>query len=247
MRAVGSRLADVRFDVLGPLKVTGPDGPVAVPVGRTAAVLAWLVAHADAPVSLSGIAEAVWGGPEGIGRAAAAVRTLHRLLGDVVEVGERSRLRVEPEQVDAHCFERLVEEGHHLLDSDHERAGRCLREALSLWRGEPFPELDRAVGIVGEIDRLTEVQLTAVEELAGIALRGRVDYQLVAQLRAEVILHPERPRLRRQLSIALYRTGRQTEALSTLEEARRELPDPSYAGLLAALLQNAPELQSGEI
>ncbi|TNM40517.1 AfsR/SARP family transcriptional regulator [Nocardioides albidus] len=234
------------FDVLGPLQVTAPAGPVHLPAGKAPAVLAWLAANVGEPVSLASVADAVWGDGDDLPKAAGAVRQLQRLLGDVLEVHERVRLAVDSEAVDLHRFERLVAEGRHLLDHDLGRAEHCLAAALQLWRGAPFPELDRAVPVIGLVDRLHELHLVAVEELTGIALRGTVGYPLVAQLRAEVILNPDRPRLRRQLSIALYRTGRQVEALQTLEEARQELPDPSYGVLQAALLQHAAELDDGE-
>jgi DNA-binding SARP family transcriptional activator len=80
-------------------------------------------------------------------------------------------------------------------------------------------------------------------------LTGPVDYRLVADLRAAVTVHPYRPRLWRQLALALYRTGRQVEALATLREAAavRDAPDPDAEALHSAILRQDPALLAGEL
>ena len=238
----------MHFDVLGPLRVTGPDGRVAVPGGRSSAALCWLVANANEWVSFDALVPLLWARPPA--SAVAKSRLITRSLGPLLEpgtleVGERVRLIAADQALDAWRFERLVREATtHLQSADPARAQVNLQEALALWRGDPYPELNRALPAQPVIDRLTELRLTAIEELNELALALPVDYPVVAELRSQVVLFPDRPRLRRQLALALYRTDRQVEALHVLRELRRDLGDDEgdVAALQSAMLRHAPEL-----
>lgn len=242
----------MRFDVLGPLRVTGAGGRVGVPGGRSSMALAWLVANANDWMSIDALASVLW--PQSPGRAGAKTRLLVRSLEPLLEPGtlefagkpaaERVRLVASGQAVDAWRFTELVTEARASEKAgDAGRARVNLEEALRLWRGDPYPELDRALPAQAMIDRLTDLRITAIEMLNGLGL-PEADYALVAELRAQVILFPERPRLRRQLALALYRTGRQVEALDVLRELRRELGDEDgrAAALEAAMLRHEPEL-----
>ncbi len=243
----------VLFDVLGPLRVSGADGVVSLPGGRSATALAWLVLHANQPVSIDWLAGELW--PDRAENAPVKARMLLRglipLVGSsALQVDAQARLVVSDDAIDAWRFEQLVRQGRdHLRRGDGARARANLDAALALWRAEPYPELDRAVAAIGDIDRLVELRLVAVEEATSLALRGQVDYALVADLRALVVRHPERARLRRQLAVALYRTGRQVEALDSMAATMRELGDDGgeTAALRAAILQHDDRLTHGEL
>lgn len=240
------------FDVLGPLRLTAPAGQLRVPSGASSRAVCWLVANVNRPVSMSNLAAVVWPDERvgSVSKASALVRTLGPCLGDVLQV-ERGHARLEvPEgSVDAVRFGRLVADGVDCLRSgDVEMAEADLSAALNLWRGDPYPELDRALPAVPTIARLNELHVIATEELMGIALRNRVEYPLVAELRALVVEHPDRPRLWRQLALALYRTGRQLEALDVIADLRGGPGDEAALhALQSAILRQAPELADGEL
>lgn len=226
----------MHFDVLGPLRVTGAHGRVTVPAGRTSAALAWLVANANEWVSIDALVELLW--RDAPATAAAKTRLMLRSLEPLLEPGtlefaDRVRLVAAEQAVDAWRFEGLVTEAGKLVATgDAHRARVNLEEALGLWRGDPYPELDRALPAQAAIDRLAELHVDAIEELNELDL-AHPDYVLVAELRSQAILYPDRPRIRRQLALALYRTERQVEALDVLRELRRDLGDED--GLAAAL------------
>ena len=242
----------MHFDVLGPLRVSNSGGRVAVPGRQTAAAVCWLVLRANEPVSIDSLASVLWTRPPPTATAKARLiaRSVEPLLDPgTLEVGDQLRLVVSDDAVDARRFERLILEARaHLVAGDTARGKANLEEALALWRGEPCPELDRAVPALGVLDRLTDLRLGAVEDLNGLLLKDEIDYLLVADLRSQVILYPDRPRLRRQLALALYRTDRQVEALDVVRELRLLLGDRdgSAAALHAAILRHDPVLQEGE-
>lgn len=240
------------FDVLGPLRLTAPGGQLRIPSGASARAVCWLVANVNRPVSVANLAAVVWPDERGnaASKASALLRTLGPTLGDSLRVERgHAHLDVPEGSVDAVRFSRLVADGVDCLKSgDAEMAEADLSAALNLWRGDPYPELERALPAIATIDRLRELQLVATEELMGIALRNRVEYPLVAELRALVVEHPDRPRLWRQLALALYRTGRQLEALDVIADLRGGPGDEaSLHALQSAILRQAPELAEGEL
>ena len=162
-------------------------------------------------------------------------------------------VRVEPEQLDLHRFERLADEGRSLLARGLAAdAAERLRDALSLWRGPALADFTYESFAQAAIGRLEEIRLAAIELRidAELAL-GRHD-ELIGELEALVAEHPLRERLRTALMTALYRSGRQAEALDTYKDARRifveELgiePSPALQELERAILRQDPALDLG--
>ena len=159
-------------------------------------------------------------------------------------------LRVENGELDLDRFERLVSEGGEALARERPAdAAARLQEALGLWRGPPLADFEYEAFAQPEIARLQERHTAALEQRidAELALGRHAD--LVAELEGLVAQHPLRERLRAQLMVALYRCGRQADALEAYGEARRALldelgvePGPALRELQAAILRQDPEL-----
>jgi DNA-binding SARP family transcriptional activator len=135
-------------------------------------------------------------------------------------------LQIDPEELDLRRFERRLAEGHEALaQGDAERAARVLHEALVLWRGPALAEFAFEPFAQAEIVRLEDLRLAAVEERieADLALGRHAD--LIGELEALIAENPHRERLRGQLMLALYRSGRQAEALELYAETWRMLRD----------------------
>jgi predicted ATPase/DNA-binding SARP family transcriptional activator len=246
----------MEFRILGPLEVIGPDGPVALGGAKRRAVLAVLLLYANEPVSAERLALALWG--EEAPRA--AVKTVHvhlsRLraaLGPEALLTTTSagyRLRVQPDELDLERFERLAEEGRGALAaSEPERAAALLREALELWRGPPLADVQLERFAPAEIARLEELRLAAIESCTDAELAAGRHTLLVGELQRLVAAHPSRERLAEQLMLALYRCGRQADALAAFQATRahltRELglePGPALRALQAEILEQAPGL-----
>ena len=138
--------------------------------------------------------------------------------------GRGYALRVEPGELDLDRFRQQFEEGRRAQAAgDPERAAQLLREALALWRGAPLADFTYEPFAREEIGRLDELHLTALIERidADLALGRHVD--LIGELETLVSQHPLQERLRGQLMLALYRSGRQSEALQVYQDARRTL------------------------
>src|SRR5262249_54083891 len=152
------------------------------------------------------------------------VAQLRKLLGPGVLLTEPPGyvLRVDREQVDAYRFQRLAEAA---VDAEPEVAARKLREALALVRGRPLADFAYADFARDDIVRLEELELGAVEARIDADLALGRHAALTGELEALVAAHPLRERLRGQQMLALYRCGRQAEALEAYAEARRTLVD----------------------
>ncbi len=245
----------MEFRILGPLEVWDGGSDVSPSGPKPRALLAVLLLHPNEVVPSDRLVHELWGehSPED---AAAALRVnvsrLRKALPqDVLETRSPGYLlRVEPDQLDLHRFERLVDEGRSLfargLASD---AAERLRQALALWRGSALADFTYESFAQGAIARLEEIKLAAVELRldADLAL-GRHD-ELVGELGALVAEYPHRERLRMYLMKALYGSGRQAEALDAYQHARRALVDglgidPSAAlqELERAILRQDPSL-----
>ena len=155
-------------------------------------------------------------------------------------------LHVDASELDVARFERLVVEAD---SADPERAAELLREALALWRGPPLADLAYEPFAQAEIARLGELRLAALEQRIDAELATGRHVQLAGELEALVVDHPLRERLRGQLMLCLYRSGRQPEALETYHVARRALveelgidPGRQLRELHRAILQQDPEL-----
>ena len=157
-------------------------------------------------------------------------------------------LQVEPEQLDLGRFERLVAEAQERRGA--EQRSRLLREALALWRGPPLADLAFETFAQSEIRRLEELRLEALEERIDADLELGGGGELVGELEALVAEHPLRERLRGQLMLALYRAGRQAEALQAYHDARRALvdelgiePGPALQQLYRSILRQEAALE----
>ena len=253
----------MEFRVLGSIEVFEDGRRLTVATGRQLAVLAFLLIHANRVISADRIVDELWGDePPESGVKAVAFHVSR--LRDVLEPG-RPRgqlngilatkpagyvLHVAPDQIDGARFERLVGEGWRLLGDDMAAARARLAEALALWRGAPYADVADESWAQPEIRRLEELRLRVLEDRleADLALGNHDD--VVNELAALVAEHPLRERLRGQLMLALYRAGRQAEALRTYGEGRQVLadelgidPGPELQQLEGWILRQDPRLE----
>ena len=245
------------FRILGPLEVRRDGVPIAVPGTRQRAVLAVLLLSANRVVSSERLLDAVWGEDlPSAGGTALRVRIsqLRRALapdGDVIATRSPGYvINLEPDQLDVHRFERLVREGDQALARDDAvAAGAALAEALAFWRGPALADFPYALFAQGPIRRLEELRMSAREQLIGAQLARGGHQRLLAELQELVSEHPLRERLWAHLMLALYRNGRQAEALEAYRRARKTLaeevglePGPELRALEHSILNQAPEL-----
>jgi len=217
----------IEFRILGPLEVVGPDGPVALGGRRPRTLLALLLIHAGEALSTDRIIDELWGEEPPANAKAGLhnfVAQLRKVLTSEVLVRKPPGylLRIEPGQLDSGRFEQLVGEAR---GKAAEEQSRLLREALALWRGAPLADFAYESFAQGEIRRLEELRLEALEERIDADLELGKGRELVGELEQLVAEHPLRERLRGQLMLALYRSGRQAEALQAYLDARRMLVD----------------------
>jgi DNA-binding SARP family transcriptional activator len=240
------------FRILGPLEVVAENGPLPVGGQKQRAVLAVLLLDANRVVSVDRLIDALWG--EQPPKTAMTslqnfISQLRKVLGtDVLETQMPGyRLRVAPGELDVDRFRQLCERARS-AESEERRA--TLREALALWRGAPLADFQFEAFAQGEIARLDELRLAALEDRIEADLEARLDAELVGELESLVDAHPLRERLRAHLMLALYRSGRQAEALQVYQEARRALveelgidPSPALQELHGAILRQEVGLQ----
>jgi len=217
----------VEFRILGPIEVASNGETLAIGQGKQRVVLALLVLRAGEVVSSDALIDELWDG-----RAPATaqkslqvyVSRLRKVLGGGVIATEPRgyKLDVAPEDVDLHRFERLVGEARAQTPSV---AATTLRDALSLWRGGALADVADQPFAHHEITRLEELRLAATEDRVDADLALGRHGQLVTELEELVRRHPYRERLRGQLMLALYRTGRQADALSAYRDTRSTLAD----------------------
>src|SRR3954449_2611341 len=220
----------MEFRILGPLEVCDDAGVIALGGPLPRALLAMLVLHANQPVPVGRLTCALWGEDA----PTAAGRTLQVYVSRLRKaLGERDRLvispagylvRVLPDELDAERFECRVAEGLEALAAGElERAVSVLGDALSLWRGPALAELASVWLAPGELARLEERRLVAIEARVDAELALGRHGALVAELQAHVAEHPWRERFHAQLMLALYRAGRQADALEAYRQAREVL------------------------
>ena len=244
----------LEFRLLGPLEAWREGERVDLGAPKQRAVLALLLLHRGEAVSTERIVDELWG--EQPPRAATKsvqvyVSGLRKALGDdsLETRGHGYALNAGPASVDAERFEERLGEGRELLSSgDAGKAAATLREALGLWRGPALADFLYEDFAQEAIARLEELRLAALEARIDADLaRGRHS-DLVPELDAARREHPLREGFRGQLMLALYRSGRQSEALEAYQAGRRELlerglePGPSLRELEAAILRQDPEL-----
>ena len=195
--------------------------------GAQRSLLALLLLSVNEVVSADRLIDELWGEEvPASGRAALQVRVsqLRKALGDARgRIATRTPgylLRVGRDELDLYCFERLVSE---LTSAEPAEAAAKLREALGLWRGAPLVDLSYASFAQPAIRRLEEMRLAALEKRIEADLELGRQADLVGELETLVEEHPSRERLHAQLMLALYRCGRQADALAAYQSARRVL------------------------
>ena len=221
----------MEFRILGPLEVTDGGGGISFDAPKQRALLGVLLLHPNEVVSSERLIDELWG-ERPPATATKVVQTyvsqLRRAVGPdlIVTRTPGYLLRVDEETIDAARFRHLTSEGRALAATGEQaQADARYREALALWRGPPLADVTFESFARNEVDQLAEERLDTLMDRIDCELAlGRHD-QLVAELETLVGEHPLRERLRAQLMLALYRSGRQAGALTAYQDARRTLVD----------------------
>lgn len=224
----------MEFRILGPLAVVRRDRPLPLGGAKQQAVLALLLLHANRLLATDRMIDELWGEEAPAGAANTVQAYISRLRKVLEPAGARAPqrlltqppgylLRLQPGELDADRFEGLAVEGHRSLErGDPQAAERQLVEALSLWRGPVLANLAAEPFAQAEIIRLEEMRVAALEDRIEAALGLGGHAAQVAELELLLAEHPLRERLWEQL-LALYRSGRQAEALQAYHRARHLL------------------------
>ena len=215
----------MEFRILGTVEAIDKGRVVPLDAPKPRALLAILLLRANEPVPRDRLIEELWDGRAPASSAKVLqtyVSQLRRVLGrDVIRtVSSAYELRADAGSFDLLRFEQLVGTARAANPAD---ANVMLREALSLWRGPPLAEFAYAPWAQPEIARLEELRVEALQERIETDLALGADAELVPELELLVGQHPLRERLRAQLMLALYRSGRQADALAAYRDARRSL------------------------
>ena len=245
--------------LLGPLELADGGRSIAYGGARQRAVLALLVLHANQVVASERVLLELWGedAPPGAANALqAAVSRLRRALpaGRLVTRPPGYLFRGFPDEIDLGRFERLLAQGRQALaEGAAADAAEQLALALSLWRGPALADFRYEPFAQAEIARLDELRLVCLEVRIEADLALGAGGELVGELQRLVSEQPLRERLRGQLMLALYRSGRQAEALEAYREVRELLleelglePAPALGELEAAILRHDPALRTAQ-
>jgi DNA-binding SARP family transcriptional activator len=213
----------MQFALLGPLEVRDEGRTIEIARGKPRALLALLLLSPGRVVPAERLIDELWGDAPPATVATALhvyVSGLRKALGEgMIATHEPGyAIQVAPETVDLHDFEQLRAEAR---NADPERAAALLAEALAIWRGPALAD----VPLPREAARLEELRLGATEERIDAELELGAHEELVPELEGLVREHPFHERLRRQLMLALYRAGRQADALAAFADARRTFVD----------------------
>jgi predicted ATPase/DNA-binding SARP family transcriptional activator len=251
----------MEFGILGPVEVRADGDVVALGGPKPRALLAVLLLHANETVSAERLAMGLWGEDAG----ADAVKSLHvhvsrlrKALGDADVLSTTAggyRLHVGQGELDADRFERLVAQGHERMeDGDAARAAEVLREALALWRGPALVDVAAAPFAGAEIARLEEERLAAIETRVEADLAAGRHAEVVGELQQLAAADPVRERLHGLLMLALYRSGRQADALEAYSRVRAHLadelglePSPALKVLQGEILEQSASLDGAAI
>ena len=243
--------ARLEFRILGPLEVAGNDGLLALPAGKPRALLAVLLLARGEVVSVDRLVDELWGErppPTAAKNVQGYVARLRRVLGDGALLTQSPGYALRVDALDATRFRALVEEARH---EEPVTAARQLEEALALWRGPALADFAYEPFAQEEIRRLDESRLSALEDRieADLAL-GRHE-EVVGELESVAREHQLRERLQRMRLLALYRCGRQADALEAYRTTRRRLveelgvePGPELKELERMILEHDPSLGS---
>src|SRR6266508_6208558 len=239
----------MEFRILGPLEVLDDEGrPIPIHRGKEQALLAYLLLHRNELVASERLIDELWAerppatAPKILQNA---VSQLRKALGEgrLATRPPGYVLRLEPGELDLDRFERLAAEGRKTGDAER------LREALAVWRGEPLANLSDELFAQRAALNLEEQRLAVLEDRIEADLAAGRHGELVSELEELVAEHPVRERLYGQLMLALYRGGRQAEALEAYQRARRTLgaelglePGPQLQELERRILKQDPAL-----
>ncbi|GAA4203127.1 BTAD domain-containing putative transcriptional regulator [Streptosporangium oxazolinicum] len=220
------------FRLLGPVEVWSDGRQIPLGGAKPRTLLAALLLEAGRVVTVDRLIEAIWQDdppPTARGVLQTYVATLRRAFVGAglpqVIVSRRMGYTAEipPDVLDRDVFERLVDRGRReARDGDHRAAADALRTALALWRGPALGDIGDSY-LRAEAARLEELRLTVTEERIAADLAAGREEGLIDELTELVAVHPVRERLRRALMVALYRAGRQVDALTVYQQAREVL------------------------
>ena len=205
----------MEFRVLGPLEVVDEGQPLPLGGVKQRSLLAVLLQHANQVVSTDHLLQELWGDAPPATAAKSIqvyVHRLRKLLGPQRLVTRPPGYALKVDELDLDAFERLRAEGRP-------------REALALWRGSPYADLEYEPCVQAERARLQELRLAALEERVEADLAAGRHVELVGELEALIGEHPTREKPRAQLMLALYRSARQADALAAYRAARSELTE----------------------
>ena len=243
----------LEFRLLGPLEVVGGDGALQLGGPKQRATLAILLLGANRVVPVERLADDLYHGAApvtAVTQVQRQISELRRLLGaPAIETRPPGYiLRLVPEQLDLHRFERLAERAAQV--GDPREAADLLREALGLWRGAALADLADEPFARAAIERLEEIRLAATERRIDAELALGRHAELVGELQELVAAHPFGERFGEQLMLALYRSGRQAEALAVYRATREALveqfgiePTPTLRLLERAILTHDQSLE----
>ncbi len=244
----------MNFLCLGPFSVMSPGGGVVLRSSRRTCLLAALVVRAGEVVSITVLKEELWGWNPPDTSANSLHVNIHRVRRDLRRWGSGAvvvtrppgyLLRVEGDGVDIGRFYRDLRVAQQTAGSDPQRSGAAARRALALWRGEPFEGIE--VGAVAGLARvrLREARLMALDMAVSADIRSGFAQKVIPELYELVLLYPHHERFHEHLMLALYRSGRQIEALEVYRAARNRFvaewgvePSPMFTQRMTEILRH---------
>jgi len=248
----------VEFRLLGSVEVVEQgNGAISLGGPRQRAVLAHLLLRANNLVPTEVLIDEVWGDepPEAARNALQSYAShLRKAIGPGRLEGSRAGyvLRADPSEVDTVRFQSLLRDAQRLMPIDPKASVAAFDQALSLWRGEAFGDLALDPSLRAEAARLDELRLGAMEDRIEALLAIGVHDQVIGELEGLAARNPLRERLWGQLILALYRAGRQAEALAAYQRAWQVLadelgidPSPDLRKLHGRVLRQSPDLDIG--
>lgn len=243
----------MEFRVLGPIEVR--DGGRCVDLGgrKQRTILALLVANAGHSITTDRLVDWTYGEDAGDGARHSVqtyVSNLRGQLGDIiVSSGHAYKLRLDDSTVDSIEFAKQVQDAQALLSEDCEAAARHMRAALEMWRGRPFQDVDGGRDLDLHATQLDALRMEALETRIDADLACGQHRALIGELEALTTEHPFRETFHSQLMLALYRSGRQAEALRAYQRIRRNLAEelgidasPELRQLEQRILEQSPDL-----
>jgi predicted ATPase/DNA-binding SARP family transcriptional activator len=247
--------ASIEFRILGPVEAVGDEGPIPLGAPKQRALLALLLLNANTVVSRDRLVDALWGAdppPSAVSSLQVYVHGLRRALGAerIERHGTGYRVPLDPAELDLSRFERLVDRAAGALASGRAAdAAEDLRHALTFWIGAPLADLAGEPVHESEAAQLEERRLRALELLHDTELALGRHHELVPELERLIAAEPYRERFRAQHALALYRAGRQADALTACRAARGLLveelgvdPGPELQELERRILNQDPAL-----